>query len=177
MGNNEPRPAHAVARRDRGASNRTEGRPVSCVYIALAEGREGLKVGHSSNLNARRKTLAFSLGTSVSFQFTMPVDDAPAVEAMAHWILRDSQTQGEWFSATVTDARAAIEQACALVAAGDVAPRRITGATRFADQVKDESVSLSLSAEELEALDAWRADHKVWSRSEAIRQLIASGIK
>ena len=38
-------------------------------------------------------------------------------------------------------------------------------------------VQLVISPSEMEALDEWRAKHKIWSRSEAIRQLIASGIK
>lgn len=42
---------------------------------------------------------------------------------------------------------------------------------------KDVRVQLVISQSEMEALDEWRAKHKIWSRSEAIRQLIASGIK
>ena len=42
---------------------------------------------------------------------------------------------------------------------------------------KDVRVQLVISPSEIEALDEWRAKHKIWSRSEAIRQLIASGIK
>jgi metal-responsive CopG/Arc/MetJ family transcriptional regulator len=42
---------------------------------------------------------------------------------------------------------------------------------------KDVRVQLVISASELEALDAWRAERRIWSRSDAIRQLIAEGIK
>lgn len=42
---------------------------------------------------------------------------------------------------------------------------------------KDVRVQLVISPSEIEALDEWRAKHKIWSRSEAIRQLIANGIK
>lgn len=42
---------------------------------------------------------------------------------------------------------------------------------------KDIRVQLVISQEEIDALDQWRADHKIWSRSEAIRQLINTGIK
>lgn len=38
-------------------------------------------------------------------------------------------------------------------------------------------VQLVIAPSELEALDAWRAKERIWSRSEAIRQLIAAGIK
>lgn len=38
-------------------------------------------------------------------------------------------------------------------------------------------VQLVISRAEIEALDAWRAEKRIWSRSEAIRQLIAEGVK
>ena len=42
---------------------------------------------------------------------------------------------------------------------------------------KDVRVQLVISPSEIEALDEWRAKHKIWSRSEAIRRLIAEGVK
>jgi metal-responsive CopG/Arc/MetJ family transcriptional regulator len=41
---------------------------------------------------------------------------------------------------------------------------------------KDVRVQLVISQAEMAALDEWRAKHKIWSRSEAIRRLIADGI-
>lgn len=41
---------------------------------------------------------------------------------------------------------------------------------------KDVRVQLVISPSEIEALDEWRAKHKIWSRSEAIRRLIAEGV-
>lgn len=41
---------------------------------------------------------------------------------------------------------------------------------------KDVRVQLVISPSEIEALDEWRAKHKIWSRSDAIRRLIAAGI-
>lgn len=41
---------------------------------------------------------------------------------------------------------------------------------------KDVRVQLVISASEIEALDAWRAEKRIWSRSEAIRRLIADGV-
>lgn len=43
--------------------------------------------------------------------------------------------------------------------------------------LKDVRVPIVMSQEELDALDEWRAQHKIWSRGEAIRRLIADGIK
>lgn len=42
---------------------------------------------------------------------------------------------------------------------------------------KDVRVPIVMSQGELDALDEWRAQHKIWSRGEAIRRLVAQGIK
>lgn len=42
---------------------------------------------------------------------------------------------------------------------------------------KDVRIQLVISQSEIDALDEWRAKHKLWSRSEAIRVLIEEGIK
>lgn len=42
---------------------------------------------------------------------------------------------------------------------------------------KDLRVQIVISPSEVEALDEWRARFKIWSRSDAIRRLIAEGIK
>lgn len=41
---------------------------------------------------------------------------------------------------------------------------------------KDVRIQLVISASEVEALDEWRAKQRIWSRSEAIRRLIAEGV-
>lgn len=53
--------------------------------------------------------------------------------------------------------------------------RRVRHGLRM--EKKDVRVQLVISQSEIEALDAWRAEHRIWSRSEAIRQLIADGVK
>jgi len=42
---------------------------------------------------------------------------------------------------------------------------------------KDVRIQLVISQSEIDALDEWRAKHKIWSRSDAIRRLIEQGIK
>jgi len=42
---------------------------------------------------------------------------------------------------------------------------------------KDVRIQIVISASEVAELDEWRAKQKIWSRSEAIRRLIAEGIK
>ncbi len=41
---------------------------------------------------------------------------------------------------------------------------------------RDVRIQLVISQSEIDALDEWRAKHKIWSRSAAIRQLIERGI-
>jgi len=38
-------------------------------------------------------------------------------------------------------------------------------------------IQLVISPSELERLDAWRVSRRIWSRSEAIRRLVAEGIE
>lgn len=38
-------------------------------------------------------------------------------------------------------------------------------------------IQLVITPSELEALDEWRAEKRIWSRSEAIRKLVAEGVK
>lgn len=42
---------------------------------------------------------------------------------------------------------------------------------------KDVRVQIVITQSEIDALDEWRAKHKIWSRSEAIRRLVAQGVK
>ena len=38
-------------------------------------------------------------------------------------------------------------------------------------------IQLVMSPAEVAALDDWRAERRIWSRSEAIRQLVANGVE
>lgn len=40
----------------------------------------------------------------------------------------------------------------------------------------DYPINLWMTREQVAALDAWRAKYQVWSRSEAIRRMIAEGL-
>jgi hypothetical protein len=46
----------------------------------------------------------------------------------------------------------------------------------MSDALKDRRIHVPLSSAELVRLDNWRAGQQIWSRSEAIRQLIADGL-
>jgi hypothetical protein len=46
------------------------------------------------------------------------------------------------------------------------------------DQIKDQRVPVMMSTDDVEMIDAWRRKHPdLPSRSEAIRQLVALGLK
>jgi len=150
---------------------------MSHVYVAAASGLTGLKIGYSSNLDERRKAISQCVGQPVEFVAVHPHGDAAAVEAMAHWLLREHQAHGEWFSVTVEQASAAIMDAAERVRLGESAPRKATGRNLLRDEIKDVRVGLDLPETEIEALDEWRAKERIWSRSEAIRRLIADGLK
>jgi metal-responsive CopG/Arc/MetJ family transcriptional regulator len=42
---------------------------------------------------------------------------------------------------------------------------------------KSVRIQLVMSPSEVERLDEWRAARRIWSRSEAIRQLVAEGVE
>ncbi len=46
----------------------------------------------------------------------------------------------------------------------------------FGMEKKDVRIQLVISQSEVDALDEWRAKNRIWSRSEAIRTLIADGL-
>ena len=41
---------------------------------------------------------------------------------------------------------------------------------------KEARIQIVISQSEIDALDDWRAKRKIWSRSEAIRRLVAEGV-
>lgn len=41
----------------------------------------------------------------------------------------------------------------------------------------DQRVPIMMTSTELAALDDWRAERRIWSRGEAIRQLVAEGLE
>lgn len=41
---------------------------------------------------------------------------------------------------------------------------------------RDHPINFWMSAAEVAALDAWRAKNQVWSRSDALRRMVAAGL-
>lgn len=44
------------------------------------------------------------------------------------------------------------------------------------DRKLDQRVPIMMTTAELEAIDDWRAERRIWSRGEAIRQLVTEGL-
>lgn len=148
---------------------------IACIYVATAE--RGVKVGYSNNHLSRFKQIASEIGQPVALSFvTEPVDDAAAVERLAHWYLRDQHIGGEWFSCDAGEAWDAVNRAIEGVARGETAERRVGNSTPFAE-LKDVRLGFDLPAEMVAAVDEWRRwQPRIPSRGEAIRRLVASAI-
>lgn len=146
------------------------------VYVAVA-GR-GVKVGLSRDYVMRLRQIAAEIREPVTLAFlTDPIDEAASVEALAHWYLRDQHIGGEWFSCDAGDAWGAVSRAIEGVARGEAPERRVGNATPFAD-LKTERLSVDMPAEMVAVIDEWRRwEPGIPSRGEAIRRLIAEGIK
>lgn len=91
------------------------------VYIASA-GRNRVKVGVSTNPARRVRSLSGASGYRLRLAEARDTDDAEAVERLAHWLLRATRLHGEWFRVNVETAKAAVERAMAMVAAGEGIP-------------------------------------------------------
>ena len=100
------------------------------VYVMRDEAGH-LKVGHSRNPDVRTR----GVGRSVELVYSTNVlDEAERVEYIAHKVLRRQgfHIQGEWFSASLEDAIAAIHEAVRTVSeyvAPPVAPERVEAAS------------------------------------------------
>lgn len=146
------------------------------LYVATADGR-GCKIGRSADPVSRMAGVAAENGCRVSLiAATDPLEADDQAEALAHWLLRDQHLGGEWFAVSTDTAVEVMFAAVRSAEDGETAPRRINNATPF-HALKDVRVQLVISPSEIEALDEWRAKKRIWSRSEAIRQLIAEGVK
>lgn len=146
------------------------------VYVASVDGRRGLKIGYTSQPEQRRKALASQHGNA-AFEHQQPCLMPQQVEAATHWILRERHITAEWYDVTVEEARQAIADAEIMVSKGEAPPQRINSVRPYSFGRRDILVSVSLSSDESRALDDWRAQHLIFSRSDAIRRLIAEGIK
>ena len=86
------------------------------VYAIKSETR-GIKIGMSYDPALRARTVTSGEKESVSVAFMSdPLPCAAAVEEVAHRLLKDSRTEGEWFDVTADRAEAAILQAAEEVA-------------------------------------------------------------
>jgi len=101
----------------------------SFVYVIRRGPREH-KIGHSTSPARRMSHLQGGSRQRLSLVASEPCDNAPQIEAYAHWLLRESQIRGEWFAVTAEAALVAIVAAREAVREGHFAPCRIAGGGR-----------------------------------------------
>ncbi|MGX7706288.1 GIY-YIG nuclease family protein [Methylobacterium sp. Gmos1] len=98
------------------------------LYV-IADGAGAHKVGLSTSPQKRLRQLQTASPKRLSLVRTSeePEADAGAIEAYAHWLLREAQEDGEWFSVTEEAAWVAVVAATEAVARGERAPPRARG--------------------------------------------------
>ncbi len=95
----------------------------------------------------------------------VPLQDIYAVEALAHWILRDKALGGEMFDITPDEGRVFVEETIARFAVGERAPDLREGARIV-------RLPMVMSQNFIRRLDEWRRHEPgLPNRSEAIRRI------
>ena len=143
---------------------------VSIYVIGGATGPK--KIGIARNPKARLSQIVSSSAAPVRILHSREMDDAAGVEAHAHHLLSARWVRGEWFKVSLEDAISAIDQAAALVAAGDTRPKRLSvGRPKiFAEQLR-----VPLVAGSIARIDAVLAAGE--PRLDMIREAIEREIK
>jgi hypothetical protein len=100
----------------------------TAVYV-IGSGRGPRKIGIAVNPVSRLRRLQTGSAARLTLQHQRHIARAlaPAVEAYAHWLLRDHKQQGEWFRVSAAHAIEALDQAEAAVARGERAERLSVG--------------------------------------------------
>lgn len=137
---------------------------------------DAVKVGFATD--TRRRCIALQTASphklAVAYQLPVLENDAPAVEAHAHWLLRDHQVKGEWFGVAVTAAASAIRRAERAVRKGSARQER-AGETDPARPYGDGAlaalfVSGALDEVQLHAARAYRRGLG-WAMTDASRNI------
>lgn len=89
-----------------------------CIYVIRSEGGP-LKIGVAKNPKGRLASLQTASASKLHLSFVTDLtEDATAIESAAHHILRLKRLNGEWFAASVDEARQAISDAVRIVGDG-----------------------------------------------------------
>lgn len=173
-------------------SKRTLSETASVYVISAPDGPQ--KIGIAGDPARRLATLRTATPAALVLHQAIPMTrvEALAVEAHAHWLLREQMAQGEWFSITPEAAVSAVMRAIADVQAGAAKPprwrigvpnARSSGrparpdAPSAAERKRLSRLSRATQAVELPAtvladLDALAARHGDPSRTAAVARLV-----
>ena len=126
-----------------------------------------VKIGVSNNPPKRLRTLQTGATDKLRLVHSIEHSDARLVERLAHDMLKDKHTHGEWFRVSEDEAVGAISRAVSEIAsAGDVCGDTVT---RF---------EMRASADWLKFVDDWRRKQPdLPPRAETIRRLVDLGLK
>jgi hypothetical protein len=94
---------------------------VKSVYIASA-GPDRHKIGISQSPGGRLRALSGASGYKLVLVDAVKLANAPSVERMAHWLLRDAKLYGEWFAVDAATAKGALREALERVNDGQSVP-------------------------------------------------------
>lgn len=114
---------------------------LTSVYV-IASAPDCHKIGIAYDPAKRLRSLNGASPVPLTLVASSPSEEARKVEAMAHWLLRDSHLQGEWFRVSQERALAALAEAAEAVAAGDEPGPRVAGAGRPRGNAKPTHVRL-----------------------------------
>lgn len=92
------------------------------IYV-IGAARGPKKVGCAKDVKARLRQLqtAYHRPLSVLFSVQVPDETCSSIERRAHWILRDSRAEGEWFKVSAPSAIKAVRQAAEENGVGELA--------------------------------------------------------
>ena len=148
-------------------------RDLGYVYIMGGDGGP-LKIGQSTNVPLRLKTLSWYLKRrlTVMFWLAMPSEDLLSVEKLAHYLLRDGALGHELFDVSFEAAKDAVCDARMSFLDGKPAPKATDDPAR-----ELVSLSVKLPADLISRLTDWRArQDRIPNRAESIRRLILIGL-
>lgn len=140
------------------------------VYV-IADGDGRRKIGFSQNAQTRLAQLQAAAGGQLLLErhFVCGINQAGAVERLAHQLLAEKRLTGEWFDVTLEEAVAAIEEAIATVEAGGFR-------TRLTEPGHMSDLGVRWTEEEREALQAAAAD-KSLTISALVRMIVVEWLK
>jgi len=75
----------------------------NCGHVYLLRSGEHYKIGRSSDLEKRVKSISVALPDKATLEHAISTDDPPGIEAYWHSRFKDRRANGEWFKLSKAD--------------------------------------------------------------------------